>query len=414
MSERGRIAYLTGQYPNAGTTFIQLEVEELRRLGFDVDTFAVRKPAKDQLVDASIAEEHARTLYLFDGARSRWFGALLWAVFTRPMRFLSATRDVWTTTPAGVRARSKGIAYLLEACLLARELTRRQIRHVHNHISEASATVAMAAARLAGVRYSLTEHGSGIFFHPVAWGFGAKIAGAAFTACISDFCRSQCMLFAPRESWERIEIIHACIQPEFLAAEPTPVPDHARLLFVGRLTPAKGVPFLVEAVRRLEAQGTRVELTLLGDGILRSELERELAGLGERLRVLSWCPSEVVREELARTRCLVLPSLTEGLPVVIIEALAMHRPVIATQIAGIPELLGNGAGGWLIPAGSVEALERAIREALETPVAELERLAAVGAARVRAAHDPAVEIPKLASLFDAALRASDGSLRSPG
>jgi colanic acid/amylovoran biosynthesis glycosyltransferase len=412
LSERGRIAYLTGQYPNAGTTFIQIEVEELRRLGFEVHTFAVRKPAPDQLVDASIADEHARTQYLFDGAKSRWLGALLWAVLTRPKRFVGAIRDVWTTTPAGVRARTKGIAYLLEACLLARELTRRQLRHLHNHLGEASATVAMAAARLAGVRYSLTEHGSGIFFHPVAWGFGAKIAGAAFTACISDFCRSQCMLIAPRESWPRIEVVHACVQPEFLAGRPMPVPDHARLLFVGRLTPAKGVPLLVEAVRRLEARGTHVELTLLGDGSLRSELERELAGLGERLRLLRWCPSEVVRAELARTRCLVLPSLTEGLPVVIMEALAMHRPVIATQIAGIPELLEDGAGGWLIPAGSVDALERAIREALETPVAELERLAAVGAARVRAAHDPAVEIPKLATLFDAALAGDVGPLRS--
>ena len=404
MSDRGQIAYLTGQYPNAGTTFIQLEVEELRRLGFDVHTFAVRRPAPDQLVGASIAAEHARTQYLFDGAQSRWSGALFWALLTRPRRVVAAIRDVWTTTPRGLGARTKAIAYLLEACLLARELERRGIRHLHNHIGEASATVAMAASRLAGIGHSLTEHGSGIFFHPIAWGLGAKIARAEFTACISDFCRSQCMLFAPRESWERIRIVHACVQREFLAAEPTPVPEQPRLLFVGRLTPAKGVPLLVEAVRRLEARGTRLELTLIGDGALRSEVARDLAGLGERLRLLPWSPSEVTRAELARARCLVLPSLTEGLPVVLMEALAMRRPVIASQIAGIPELLGPGVGGWQVPAGSVDALEAAIREMLETPVAELERLAAAGAARVRAAHDPAVEIPKLAGLFDAALR----------
>jgi glycosyltransferase involved in cell wall biosynthesis len=175
-------------------------------------------------------------------------------------------------------------------------------------------------------------------------------------------------------------------------------------LFVGRLTEAKGVPLLIEAVRRLERKGTQIELTLLGDGPLRTEVERELAELGDRLRLLSWCPSEVVRAELTRTRCLVLPSLTEGLPLVVMEALAMHRPVVATQIAGISELLEDGVGGWRIPAGSVEALERAMCEAMEAPTEELERLAKAGAARVREAHNPAVEIPKLAALVDTALR----------
>jgi glycosyltransferase involved in cell wall biosynthesis len=406
VSDRGHIAYLTGQYPNAGTTFLQLEVEELRRLGFAVDTFAVRKPAPDQLVGATIASEHARTRYLFDGAHARWPGALLWALFTRPRRLAGAIRDVWTTSPPGLRSRAKGIAYLFEACLLARELVRREVRHLHNHIAEASATVALAAARLAGVSHSLTEHGSGIFFHPIAWGLGAKIARASFTACISDFCRSQCLLFAPRESWERIRIVHACVQREFLASAPTPVPDEPKLLFVGRLTTAKGVPLLIEAVRRLEARGTKLELTLLGDGALRDEVARALGGLGDRLRLLPWSPSEVTRAELQRARCLVLPSLTEGLPVVLMEALALHRPVIATQLAGVPELLAPGVGGWQVPAGSVEALEAAIREMLATPAAQLEQLAAAGAARVRASHDPAVEIPKLAALFDAALRSA--------
>lgn len=409
MTERGRIAYLTGQYPHAGSTFILVEVQELRRLGFDVSTFAVRGPPRDQLVGESLASEHARTEYLFDGGKSRWIPTLLWAVFTRPLRLLAAMRHVWATTPPGVRARAKGVAYLLEASLLARRVVQRSIRHIHNHISEASATVALAAAELAGVTYSLTEHGSGIFFHPVGWNLGAKIAGASFTACISDFCRSQCMLFAPRDAWPRISVVRACVQREFIAVDPAPVPDEPRFLFVGRLTEAKGTPLLIEAVRRLEQNGTKIELTLLGDGPLRGEAERELANLGGRLRLLGWRPSEVVRAELARTRCLVLPSLTEGLPVVVMEALALHRPVIATQIAGISELLEDGVGGWRVPAGSVDALERALREAAEAPTAELERLAKAGAARVLEAHDPGMEIPKLAALFDAALGTRNGA-----
>lgn len=407
MTQRGHIAYLSGQYPNAGSTFILIEVRELRRLGFSVSTFSVRRPGPDQLVDESLRDEYARTQYLFDGSKLRLIAALLWVLTSRPQRLPSAMRRIWETIPDGLTARAKGIAYLLEACLLSKEVTQRGIRHIHNHLGEASATVAIAAAHLSGVSYSLTEHGSGIFFHPRAWGLGTKIEGASFTSCISEFCRSQCMLFAPRPAWERIHVVRACVQPEFLAGEATPVPDCPRLLFVGRLSAEKGVPLLIEAVRRLEARGTRIELTLIGDGPLRPEAERELVALGDRLRLLSWRGSEVVREEIARARVLVLPSLTEGLPVVIMEALAMHRPVIATRIAGIPELVEEGVGGWLISPGSVDALEGAIRKALETPTAELQRLAAAGAGRAREAHNPGVEIHKLAALFDASLLERD-------
>jgi glycosyltransferase involved in cell wall biosynthesis len=408
VTTRGRLAYLIGQYPNAGSTFIAVEVQQLRRLGFDVSTFSVRRPPRDQLVSDALRDESARTQLLFDGPKWRLVAALFWALATRPGRLPGAVARIWETAPPGIRARVKAIAYLLEACLLAQEVTRRGIRHIHNHLGEASATVALAAAWLAGVGYSLTEHGSGIFFHPHGWGLGRKIDGAAFTVCISDFCRSQCMLFAPREAWPRIHLVHACVMPEFLTGEATPPPMEPRLLFVGRLSAAKGLPLLIEAVRRVAARGTKVELTLIGDGPLRAEVERELASLGDGLRLLGWRGSDVVREELLRARALVLPSLTEGLPVVIMEALALQRPVIAPQIAGIPELVVDGVNGWLVPPGSVDALERAIEALLATPAVDLARLGAAGAARVRASHDPSREIEKLAALFDASLAPASG------
>jgi glycosyltransferase involved in cell wall biosynthesis len=405
VTRRGHLAYLVGQYPNAGSTFIAVEVQQLRRLGFDVSTFSVRRPPQDQLVSEVLRDEHARTQFLFDGPKRRLADALLWALASRPGRLPGAVRRIWRTAPPGLRARVKAVAYLLEACLLAREVTRLGIGHIHNHLGEASATVALAAAYLAGVTYSLTEHGSGIFFHPHAWGLGRKIDGASFTACISDFCRSQCMLFAPQDAWPRIHLVHACVMPEFLErGDALPVPSEPRLLFVGRLTAAKGLPLLIEAVRRVASRGTPVELTLIGDGPLRAEAERELAALGPGLRCLGWCGSDVVREEVLRARALVLPSLTEGLPVVLMEALALHRPVIAPQLAGIPELVADGVDGWLVRPGSVDALEGSIAALLAAPPAELARLGAAGAARVRASHDPEREIEKLASLFDASLR----------
>ena len=410
MTARGRIAYLTGQYPNAGTTFIQVEVQELRRLGFEVVTFSVREPPRDQLVSPSLTAEHARTTYLFDGSKLRLLAAALWALRTRTRRVLLALAQMWETVPPGVVGRVKGLAYVFEACLLAREMERAGIKHLHNHLAEASATVAMIAAQLAGIRYSLTEHGSGIFFHPRAWNLGAKIERSAFTVCISDFCRSQCMLFAPRQAWQRIHVVRACVQPAFLGHPPVPIPEAPRLLFIGRLTPEKGVPVLLEAVRRLAARGTAVELSLIGDGPLREEARAGLASLGAGLRLLGWRSSEEVRAELARARVLVVPSFTEGLPVVIMEALASYRPVIATQIAGIGELVEDGVNGWLIPAGAVDALEAALASALAMAPERLLALGTNGAARVAQEHDPRIEVPKLASLIDESLRESEASL----
>jgi len=407
MEQRGRIAYLTGLYPTASSTFIAVEVQELRRLGFEVSTFSVRCPTPDQLVSPGLAEEHARTLYLFDGAKARLLAAALWALATRPRRLLVALGQMWENVPPGLDGRFRSFAYLLEACLLARHVERTGVRHIHNHLAEASATVALMAAQLAGIPYSLTEHGSGIFFHPRAWNLGAKIERASFTACITDFCRSQCMLFTPRPAWNRIHVIRACVQPEFLAGAAAPVPHAPRLVFIGRLSPEKGVPLLLEAVRRLDSAGSAIELTLIGDGPLREEARRELAPLGPRLQMLGWCSSERVREEITRARALVLPSLTEGLPVVIMEALALHRPVIATRIAGIGDLVADGVTGWLVAPGSVGALESALRQALEAKPEDLQALGARGAAQVARAHDPRREIPKLAALLDESLRGAE-------
>jgi glycosyltransferase involved in cell wall biosynthesis len=167
------------------------------------------------------------------------------------------------------------------------------------------------------------------------------------------------------------------------------------------MSPEKGHLVLLDAVAQLAAEGRRRELVLAGDGPLRPEIERAIdrRQLRDAVRMAGWLSAKEVREEILRSRALVLPSFAEGLPVVIMEALALGRPVIATAIAAVPELVEPGIGGWVVPAGSGEALAAALREALEAPVEALADMGKAGAAAVARRHDAAAEARKLAALF---------------
>jgi colanic acid/amylovoran biosynthesis glycosyltransferase len=162
---------------------------------------------------------------------------------------------------------------------------------------------------------------------------------------------------------------------------------------------------LLDAAAHLAAEGVPLEILLVGDGPLRGEIEDRInrAGLKGRVRVTGWLGATQVRDAIIASRALVLSSFAEGLPIVLMEALAVGRPVIATYIAGIPELVEPGVSGWLVPAGSVDALAGAMRDALQAAPAQLERMGRAGAAQVARQHDAGNEARKLTELFRRAI-----------
>jgi hypothetical protein len=168
-----------------------------------------------------------------------------------------------------------------------------------------------------------------------------------------------------------------------------PLPATGTIVCVGRLCAAKGQRLLLEVVGRLVASGIPVQLVLAGDGPMRLELEQRIAQLrlGSQVRITGWISGEQVRKEILAARALVLPSFAEGLPVVIMEAMALRRPVLTTYIAGIPELVRSGENGWLFPAGSVEAMEQALRECLSMPIEALQKMGDAGFERVTRRHN---------------------------
>ena len=398
----GPIAYLTGEYPRATDTFIQREVAALRGLGLTVETCSIRRTGAEHLVGPEQRAEAEATFHILEATARPWQSLKAHAAaLRRPRRYLSALRLAWRTAPKGLPGRAYNLIYFAEAVMLAAHLKARGVTHLHNHIAKASCTVAMLTSEITGIPYSFTLHGPDIFFAPDHWRLDEKIARASFVACISDFCRSQAMLFSAPAHWPKLHVIHCGIDPA--RYDQAARGDGTHLVFVGRLAAVKGVPVLFEALQAARIHAPDLHLTLIGDGPERAELEglAQSLGLSDAVQFAGYRSQDEVAETLRTADCLVLPSFAEGVPVVLMEAMAARLPVIATRVAGVPELVADGESGVLVAPGDEVALTRAIQTVM-SDAALRTRMGAAGRAKVCAEFDITDEAARLATLFEAA------------
>jgi glycosyltransferase involved in cell wall biosynthesis len=210
------------------------------------------------------------------------------------------------------------------------------------------------------------------------------------------------MRWSAPEQWEKIALVRCGLDSTFLEAAPLPLPNVPRFVCVGRLGEHKAQLILIEAVDRLREMGIHCDVVLVGDGPMRSQIETAIrrAGLEDQITITGWVTGERVKAEISAARALILPSFSENMPVVIMEAMALGRPVISTYVAGIPELVEPAKTGWLVPAGDEVALAEAMHEALIAPVEQLAAMGTSGRARVIDRHDVVTEAAKLKSLFE--------------
>ncbi len=394
------VAYLTGEYPRATDTFIQREVAALRALGVAVETCSIRRTGAEHLVGPEQREEAARSFHILETAKNplRLIAAHLGALIRAPRRYLGAAWLALRTAPPGLKGALYQGFYFAEAGVLAAHLHRLGARHLHNHIAEAAGSVAMLAAHMQGIPFSFTLHGPGIFTAPRYWRLDEKIARAKFVACISHFARAQAMLLSPPEAWDKLRIVHCGVAPERYG--PPPQSPGKRLLFVGRLASVKGVPVLFEALTKLLPKHPDLSLTLIGDGPERAALEQ--ASHNQKLTAvnsfLGYQSQDEVATALRAHDIFVLPSFAEGVPVVLMEAMAAGLPVVATAVGGVGELVEHGKSGLLVPPGDAEALSKALGALLEDP-AKGKAMGEVGAAKVAAEFDSRIEAAKLAALL---------------
>ncbi|NJM85531.1 MAG: glycosyltransferase family 4 protein, partial [Leptolyngbyaceae cyanobacterium RM2_2_21] len=356
-----RIGYLTGEYPRATDTFIQREVAALRALDIDIQTFSVRKPDQSHAVGLEQKEERDRTLYLLPTNLLKILFAHLALLLRSPLRYFKALQLAGKTSQPGIKGALYQAFYFAEAGLLAAQVQRLSIQHLHNHLANSSCTVAMLAAKLGGFTFSFTLHGPHIFFEPHRWRLDEKIKQALFVSCISHFCRSQAMLFAPIETWDKMPIIHCGVEPDLFAPTQN-LTEQVKLLYVGRLAAMKGLPILLKSLVQLKEAHPNLQLTVVGDGEERTSLEASVQQLGLQSMVefVGYQSQSSVRQYLQQTDIFVLPSFAEGVPVVLMEAMATQVPVIATRIAGISELVEEGQSGYLVPPSDTEALREKI------------------------------------------------------
>lgn len=395
----GPVAWLTGEYIRVSHTFIQREVAALRELGFDARTFSIRRTGPENLVGPEQKDEAARTFYVLEAASHPMTALRAHAAALRrdPATWLRTLRAAWRTAPTGLKGLMYNLIYFHEAVVLARELRRQGVVHLHNHFAMASCTVARLAAPLAGITWSFTLHGPDDLAEPRRWRLDDKVAQADFVVCISSYARSQVMLQTDQAHWPKLHVVHCGVEPRRYDRPRTRETD--RLLFIGRLAAQKGVPVLIAALARAREVRPSLTLRLVGDGPDRVMLETQVdaLGLGNVVTFLGYRSQEEVAEILSEASALVLPSFAEGVPVVLMEAMASDIPVVTTRIAGIPELVEDSVSGRLVAPGEEEALAQAILDVTGDADAAA-RMGAAGRARVTSDFNLRTEARGLARL----------------
>jgi colanic acid/amylovoran biosynthesis glycosyltransferase len=395
-----KVAYLVNQYPKVSHTFIRREILALEAKGLKVSRFSVRG-WENELPDPVDEQERQKTRYLLQEGVMGLLRAGISVFLQRPKVFL---KTLWLTLRISMRADRPlpfHLVYLLEACKALLWLEQEKIEHVHAHFGANSTTVAMLIRLLGGPTYSFTVHGPEEFDKPEFIHLGLKVQHAAFVVAITSYCRSQIFRWIPYSHWYKVKIVHCGIDENFYSNAPDTVVTEPRLVCVGRLCEQKGQLILLEAAQRLQQKGIPFQLILAGDGEMRPEIERQIdqRNLRQQVQITGWISSMQVRDELLKSKAMVLPSFGEGLPVVIMEAMALKRPVISTYIAGIPELVEHGVNGYLCPSGDVEKLAELMETCLLATPDALARMGQQAQLAVLHQHNMATEADKLASLF---------------
>ena len=400
-----RIGYLVTEYPAVSHTFIRREIHALEAMGVEVVRYTVRRQRSGPLKDPLDLAEADKTRVILDvGARGLALASS--RVGARdPARFAKVARHASAMGARSERGLAYHGAYLAEACVLREWMEADGVEHLHAHFGTNSSMVALLAHELGGPSFSFTCHGPDEFDKPQLIHLGDKVRGASMVAAVSSFGRSQLYRWARKEDWSKIDVVRCGVDDAYLAHVATPVPSTPRIVSVGRLSEQKGQILLVRAVAALVKRGIAIELVLVGDGPMRADVEQVIAdeGIAGSVRITGYVSGDTVKREILEARAFVLPSFAEGLPVAIMEALALARPVVSTYVAGIPELVVPGRTGWLVPAGSIDALVPVIEAVLATDPERLTAMGRNGQAAVRAQHDVRVSAAQLRDHFAKAI-----------
>jgi glycosyltransferase involved in cell wall biosynthesis len=401
------VCYVTSHYPAVSHTFVMREIMGVRACGLVVETVSVHKADPGQLLAVADQEEAARTWNILPLDRPALARAHLRAALRHPRAYFYTLGQALSSAPPGLRGHLWQLFYFAEAVALWDHAEVLGARHLHAHLANVAADVAWLASAFGKAAqpakrwsWSFTMHGPTELYSTERFNLARKVANADAVVCISEYTRSQLMYLSEPESWGKLQVVHCGVDTERYCYV---TPEHGAslsVLCVCRLVPAKGLDVLVGAVAALSERGTEVRLVLVGSGPLEEALRSKTRKLGLEGQV--FFEGAVGQDDIARyyadADVFCLPSFAEGLPVVLMEAMATGRPVVATRITGIPELVEDGVSGFLVAPGSVEQLVGALERLAASPELR-EQMGLAGRQKVVEAFDARRCAGQVADIF---------------
>jgi glycosyltransferase involved in cell wall biosynthesis len=394
-----KLGYLLSHYPTIGHTYLLRELVGLRALGWDIPTVGIRPPERpSDLLPGHEKDEAARTFYVLGSGWPVILMSQIKEFVGSPARYLGSLAFAMSLGGTDIRKCLRMLIYFAEAVVAGRWMRQQGVTHFHSHFST---TVGLLMTRLFPLSMSMTIHGPEEFVDPDGFFLPDKIRTCRFVCAISHFARSQMAQLVPYELWEKFEV--APLGIDSTVYEPAPfrsAPAPFEIICVGRLTPFKAQHILLDSMKDLAAAGRNVRLRFVGDGPDRASLESRIhsLGLGGHVIVEGWKNQAEVRELYRQADIFALASSAEGVPVVLMEAMAMQIPCVATRITGVPELIRDGIDGLLVTPSDPEEMTTALVRLMDDPALR-RRLAEAGRKRVQEKYHLATNVARLSEIF---------------
>lgn len=397
-----RIGYLISRYPSISHTFILREVLSLKRYGVEVDVASINDPDRPSLqLTADENAETNRTFYVKSLGVGPAFLAQLTLLMTHPFKFVRALSFAMALGGWDIKKLLFCYLYFAEAILIAQWMRDRSLAHLHVHFATPAATVALILSRMADVQFSMTVHGPDEFYDVPGYYLPEKIANARFVCAIGNYARSQLMKVSSVENWSKIDVAPLGVNLDDFKPRPFRTsPNPFEVLCVGRLVPAKGQHILLSSLASLLADGRNVTLRFVGDGPDRASLEQEAKRLGceQHVRFEGAVNQDRIRDFYRTADIFALASFAEGIPVVLMEAMAMEIPCVTTWITGIPELIRTGTDGLLVVPSDAREMAAAIARLIDDSSLRL-RIGQAGRRRIQDCYDLDRNVAHLATIF---------------
>ncbi len=396
------LAYIVSQYPNLSMIFVTREVLRLRALGFKVDVASINatdREAKDLTayeVDESIMTYYIKPHGVAGAVKAHWL-----TLFRQPRAYMRGWMQAFKLAKLDFIQLFYNFMYLSEALMVGVWMKNKGQQHLHAHLGSQAATVALYVKKVFGMGFSITVHGPDEFYNVPGQYLTEKVIAADFICCISHFARSQLMRLSPYEYWHKLDVVRLGVDSSVFSPRPfNPSPEVLEIICVGRLVPAKGQHILVAALHTLVNKGHQVRLRMVGDGPDRASLEKqvELLGVVDRVIFEGAVNQDRIRALYALADIFSIPSFAEGIPIVLMEAMAMEIPCVTTRITGIPELIRNGEDGLLVAPSDIQELTAAL-ERLITDAQLREMLGKQGRERVIDKYNLVHNVDHLAQVF---------------